>query len=610
MAIESRQINVSELDFDQIKTNLKTYLRGQEEFADYDFEGSGLSVLLDILAYNTHYNALYNNMAINEIFLDSATKRSSVVSRANELGYVPYSASCSRAVINLTVSNTTTPVPPPSITLPKNTPFTSSLNNTTYTFYTTEEIVALNNGNGVYNFNNLVILQGTPLTYKQVVASGTRYIIPNANADLSTLSVRVQDSVSSSNFTSFVKGDSILNITSTDNVYFIKEIENGLYEITFGDGVLGKALSNGNVVHIEYFVSGLDAANGIRAFTYNGGSLSGGTITLTTVTPAFNGSGPESIESIRFNAPKSYTAQNRAVTAEDYKTLIYNHFPEAKAVSVWGGETTTPPQYGKVYITVIPQTIRLLSSGEKRYILEEIVNPRKTLTVTPEIVDPIYVKIQLDVSYYYNPQLTTRNAGDITALVEQAITNYNNSALSTFNGIFRYSQLSRIIDSVEPSIASNVTTVKIHYDLQPLFNITSPYIVALGNPIYNSGVAEESIISSGFYCTDSTEICYIDDLPTENSNVGELRLFYYNFSGQKIIIRNVGTIDYSTGLISIVGLNVTSIIGNTWSLIIKPQSNDVVSKQNHFVQIDPTLLTINPIVDYPTKNYTFTSSRN
>lgn len=610
MAIESRQINVSELDFDQIKANLKTYLRGQAEFADYDFEGSGLSVLLDVLAYNTHYNGLYNNMTINELFLDSATKRSSIVSRANELGYIPHSAICSQAVINMTVSNTTTATPPTTITLPKYTPFNAMISGIGYTFYTIEEVTAANNGSGVYNFNNLTIKEGTPLTYKYNVASGARYVIPNVNVDLSTLTVRVQESSTSTNFKTFVRSDTILDITANDSVYFIKEIDNQLYELTFGDGVLGKALSNGNIVNIEYFVSNMTAANGARAFTYNGDGLSGGTITLTTVTPAYNGAEAESIDSIRFNAPKSYTTQNRAVTAEDYKALIYNYFPEATAVSVWGGETATPPQYGKVFITVVPQTMRPLTDGEKDFVLNTIIAPRKALTVTPEIVDPVYIKIQLNVSYYYNPQLTTRSSGDITTLVQQTIADYNAESLNTYGGVFRYSHLSKMIDSAEPSIASNITTVKIHRDIVPVFNVTSPYTINLGNPIYNSGVPEESIITSGFYNTETTEACYIDDVPTVDSPVGQLRMFYYNSSGQKVAIRNVGTVNYDTGIINITGVQVTSLYGQAWTMVIKPQSNDIVSTQNQFAQTDQSLLTITPIIDYPSKAYTFTSSRN
>lgn len=610
MSTENRRISVSELDFDQIKSNLKQYLRGQSEFSDYDFEGSALSVLLDILSVNTHYNALYNNLMINELFLDSATKRNSVVSRANELGYIPHSARCSEAVLNITVTGTTTPVAPTSITIPKHTPFSTNNVGTGYTFYTTEDITALNNGNGVYNFTNVVIKEGTPLTYRYIVSPGVRFIIPNVNADTTTLKVRVQENTSSSNYVTFNLSDTLVNITATDNVYFIKEIEGQLYELTFGDGVLGKALSNGNVVHLEYFVCSQAAPNGARVFTYNGGSLSGGNVSLSLVTPAYNGSAIEDIESIRYNAPKSYTTQNRAITAEDYKTLIYNNFPEAQAVSVWGGETNVPPKYGTVYISIVPDPIRVLSDNEKQHILNNVIAPRKALSITPEIVDPIYIKIQLNVSFYYNPQLTIRTASDLTTLVQQTVQTYNQENLSLFGGIFKHSHLSRMIDETEPSITSNITTVKLQREIVPAFNVKSSYTINLANPIYNSGVPEESIITTGFNCTDSIEVCYIDDLPVADSDIGSLRLFYYNSSGEKVILKKIGTVNYATGVITITTLAVTALYGQAWTMTIKPQSNDVLSTQNQFAQIDPTLLTITPVQDYPTKAYTFTSSRN
>lgn len=610
MAKENRRITVSELDFDQIKNNLKTYLRGQSEFSDYDFEGSGLSVLIDILSLNTHYNALYNNMSINELFLDTATKRSSVVSRANELGYTPRSASCSQATINLTVSNTTTPTPPSAITLPKYTPFSTNISNGGFTFYTVEDLTVLNNGTGVYNFNNVLIKEGTPLTYKFTVATGARYIIPNNNVDLNTLTVKVQDSVSSSNYVAYTKSDTILNITGTDKVYFIKEIDNQLYELTFGDGIIGNQLSNGNIVHIEYMVSSLDTPNGARAFIYSGDSIYGGTVSITTVGIAYNGADVENIESIKYNAPKTYTAQNRAITSGDYKALIHDYFPEARAISVWGGETTTPPQYGKVFISIVPQTLRSLTDGEKKYVLEEILYPRKSLSIMPEIVDPVFTRVQLDVSFYYNPQLTTRTAGDLTTLVKQAIRDYNDETLSLFGSVFKYSHLSRMMDECEESITSNITTVKIRQTVVPTFNIASPYVFNIDNPIYNSGVPEESIMTTGFYISSSDKVHFIDDLPTEDSPIGKLRLFYYNSSGQKVIVSTIGTVDYTTGLISVNALNVTGVIGDTAEIIVKLQSNDIVSSKNHFVQIDETILTVTPIVDSPNKTYTFTSSRN
>lgn len=610
MAKESKQISVSELDFDAIKSNLKQYLRNQSTFTDYDFEGSALSVLLDVLSVNTHYNALYNNLAVNESFIDSASKRNSVVSRANELGYLPHSALCARAVITLTVTNPTTPVAPTVITLPKYTPFNTSVNGTTYTFYTTETLSAVNNGSDTYVFENITIKEGVILTNTYVVADGVRFVIPNASADLSTVVVNVKDSVSSTNSVAYSRSDTILNLSGTDTVYFIKEIDDRLYEIEFGNGIIGKQLSNGNVVEITYFISKKDAPNGARNFTYNGSSLFGGTVTITVSDVAFGGADVEDIDSIRYNAPKMYAAQNRCITTDDYKTYIYSNFPDANAINVWGGETNIPPIYGKVFISVVPETNRNLTDTEKNYILNDLLANRKALSITPEIIDPIYNKIELEVTYYYNPQLTTRTSGDITTLVRDAISNYNSTYLNTFDGIFKFSKFCSMIDAVEPSITSNITTVKIKRNITPSFGITRSYNINLGNPIYNSGVPEESISTTGFYCTDSTEICYIDDLPEENNPIGILRLYYRNSSNQKVSIRNVGTVNYNTGYISIENIQLTDLYQQAWTITIKPQSNDIASVQNQVAFIDQTLLVVNAIVDYPSKTYTFTSSRN
>lgn len=610
MAKESKQISVGDLDFDTIKSNLKQYLRNQSTFTDYDFEGSSLSVLLDILAVNTHYNALYNNLAINEAFIDSASKRNSVVSKANELGYLPHSSLCSSAVITLTVSNPTSAVAPTVITLPQYTPFNTSVNGNDYTFYTTETLSAVNNGSDVYVFDNITIKEGTILTNTYAVADGVRFIIPNTSADISTLLVRVKDNSSSTNSTTYVRSDSILNLTETDAVYFIKEIDDGLYEIEFGNNIIGKQLSNGNVVELTYFINKQDAPNGARNFTYNGGSLSGGSVSIVVSDVAFGGAAPEDIDSIRYNAPKMYAAQNRCITSDDYKTYILSKFPSALSVNVWGGEENIPPIYGKVFISIVPEVSRNLTDTEKNYILNDLLAPRKALSITPEIIDPTYNKIELDVTYYYNPQLTTRTSGQITTLVLDAINSYNETYLHKFDGVFKYSKFCSMIDAVEPSITSNITTVKIKRNIIPSFGITRSYDINLGNPIYNSGVPEESILTTGFYCTDSTEICYIDDLPEEDNPIGQLRLYYRNASNQKVIIKNIGTVNYDTGYISIDNIQLTDLYQQAWTMTIKPQSNDIASIQNQVAFIDQTLLTINAVVDYPSKSYTFTSSRN
>jgi hypothetical protein len=349
----SKRMSVSELDFDTIKTNLKTFLKGQTEFADYDFEGSGLSVLIDLLAYNTHYNGIYTNLAVNEMFLDSASKRASVVSLSKMLGYTPRSAVCARAVVNATIS---APSSSPSVaTLSAQQPFTTSIDGTSYTFYNLEDVTVSRSTGGNYIFPNLTIVEGTPLSFKYTVATGVRYIIPNANIDVSTLSVQVQESSTSDIYETFTRAEDLTSVTDTTKVYFLKEIDDGLYEITFGDGVLGTALTAGNVVTINYFVSSLEAPNSANIFTYNGVSVLGSNLSVVTVDAASNGSASEDLTSIKFNAPRLFAAQNRAVTPDDYKALIYSKFPAAQTVSVWGGEDNNPPVYGKTYICIKPK---------------------------------------------------------------------------------------------------------------------------------------------------------------------------------------------------------------------------------------------------------------
>jgi hypothetical protein len=346
----NKKINITELDFDAIKVNLKEFLKGQSEFSDYDFEGSGLSVILDILAYNTHYNALYDNLAVNELFLDSAIKRNSVVSLAKSLGYTPRSAKCAIADVN--VQLTTTSNGPAVIVIPALSPFSTTIDGTTFTFYNRSAISATGPST-VYQMNNIRLTEGEFLSFRFDVAEGntSRFIIPNRNVDLETLRVRVQENSQSSEFNTFTSASSLVDADLTTRVYWVKEIDDGIYELVFGDGVIGQALQAGNVVNVEYFVSSLDGPNGARVFTYDGTlPIAGSVVTVNVVNPASGGDAPEDINSIKFNAPRMYAAQNRAVTTDDYKTILYNQFSEAKSVTVWGGEDNNPPVYGKTFI--------------------------------------------------------------------------------------------------------------------------------------------------------------------------------------------------------------------------------------------------------------------
>jgi hypothetical protein len=570
---------------------------------------------LDILAYNTHYNALYTNLAVNESFLDSASKRSSVVSRAKEIGYVPHSAAAATAIVNIVVSSTTTT--PSTLTLPAYSAFTTTIDGNQYIFYNTSALVTSRIGS-TYTFTDVEIKEGTPLTFKYTVADGVQYILPNTDIDLSTLKVRVQDNASSSNFETFVNQEEIINLDGTSQVYFIKEIEGQLYELEFGNNTIGKALVNGNVVNLTYMTTNKTEANGARLFNYTGSTLLGGIVTVTTTTPAFGGDDEESIESIRYNAPRSYAAQNRAVTVEDYKALIFRLYPEAQSVNAWGGEDNIPPSYGRIYLSIQPMTTTILTDTQKEFIIREILKEKNVVSITPVIVNPEYINMEITTAVYYNPRLTSRTESELKDLVINTIKAYNTENLQSFTGIFRHSNLSSQIDATEDSIISNITTIKIHREIEVEYNSNSTYTIYLGNPIYNSTVPEQSITSTGFYIQGNTNVMYLEDLPT-TSVAGVLKMYYY--AGDiKTYFRTFGTIDYVNGIITMEELEITGIDqtqSDIFELIIKPQSNDVVSIRNQLVTIPDEQINVSVILDKISvgdpaggANYQFTSSRN
>lgn len=615
MAIDSKRIQVSELDFDQIKGNLKNFLKGQNQFSDYDFEGSGLSVLLDVLAYNTHYNALYTNLAVNEMFLDSASKRASVVSIAKTLGYTPSSVRSARAKINMAVNNPNQS--PSTLTLPKYSPFSTIISGANYTFYTLSEYTIIP-VNGTYTFTNVELIEGNPLAFNYTVADGQQYIIPNQYADISTLNVRVQESSISDTFTTFTAATSLVQLASDSNVYFIKEIDGGLYELIFGDSIISAGLTNGNIVHLEYFVSGGVVGNGARQFTYNGISLIGGSPLITTIDIGAGGVDIETIDSIKYNAPRLYAAQNRAVTPDDYKALIYAGYNYIQSVSVWGGEDNTPPVYGKTYICAKPYNANKLTQQQKSDILTTLLASRSVVSITPEIVDPEFLNIALDVTVYFNDRKTIRTASEIASIVTSTILNYDDSKLQRFDGVFRFSELSRLIDTSEPAIVSNITTVLMRRKVSPRYNVSAEYTLNMINPVYSAGVPEEAVSSTGFYVYGSEEIHYLED-----DGLGNIRL-YYNVASNSatgstrfIVNPSIGTIDYANGLLNIRNLNITGLADIDWEITFKPQSNDIVSAYTQIAQIARDHLTVVAIPDKTAngdlrggKNYTFTSSRN
>lgn len=610
MAINNKRISVAELDFDAIKINIKNYLKGQSEFSDYDFEGSAMSVLIDLLAYNTHYNGIYTNLAVNEMFLDSASKRSSVVSLAKMLGYTPVSAKSATAVVNISISSPTSN--PAVVTLPANQPFTASLDGKTYTFYNREAITVSKNNSGIYQFSNVTLVEGVPLKFKYTYTAGQRILIPNSNVDLSTLAVRVQETASTDEYAVFSKVEDLVVANETTNVYFIKEIDNGLYELNFGNGIIGMALSEGNVITLDYYVSSLEEANNISTFTYGGVTLLGSNLSVVTISKSSGGASPEAISSIKFNAPRTYAAQNRAVTPEDYRVLVRSILPEAQTVQVWGGENNIPKIYGKTFICVKPTTSTKLTTVQKDYLTSSLLK-RNVVSITPEIVDPDYLNINIDCTVYYNDRNTTKTPSQLTTIVKNAITTYNTDNLQKFDGLLRFSKLSSLIDASDTSITNNISKLTITRRITPKYNLNSEYIINLINPISQEGNKLGDVFkSTGFLIPNSTNSHYLDD--DENGNV---RLFYYDTNYSKIIVNaNIGTISYATGLINIKNLNIASLADDAFEITVKPASYDVVSALNQIVQIDETFLNITVIADKSAsgnleagQNYVFTSIR-
>lgn len=608
--MENKKISVAELDFDQIKSNLKTFLQGQSEFSDYDFEGSALSVLLDVLAYNTHYNSLYTNLAVNEMFLDSARKRNSVVSLAKMLGYTPRSSRAPTALVNVTVSNPTGS--PTSLTLPANTAFSTIVDNVVYTFYNRESTSIIPNSLGAFIFQNVTLTQGTPLNFTYTAAAGTRYIIPNADVDISTLTVRVQEDPGSAAYTSYTLADNITDVGSATRAFFLKEIDDQLYEVYFGDNIVGYKPAEGNVVLLNYFVTDKESANGARVFTYDGAGISGGIVSVNTITPAQGGRDIEDIDSIRFNAPKSYSAQNRAVTAEDYKVILPQLFANIDSINVWGGEDNNPPVYGKAFIAIKPLSGETLSTATKESIKTTILKGKNVVSIIPEVVDAQYLYIVPNVTVYYNPQQTNRSEETIKSLVRDTIVNYNNTDLSRFDGMFRFSKLSRLIDATEESILSNITTIRLKRSFTPTLGSRTSYTINIDNPIYTEGVPEQAIISNAFTIDGSNETFYFED-----DGVGNIRLFYFVGAGTKRYVNDtLGAVDYTRGIITINDINITTSTNNLITVIIKPQSNDVVSVRSQLALIAEDEITVNAIVDKIASgetsggtNYIFTSSR-
>jgi len=607
----NQRIKVSELDFNQIRENLKNFMSGQEVFTDYNFEGSALATLLDVLAYNTHYNALYTNLAVNEMFLDSASKRSSVVSIANNFGYTPKSSSCAKAMINIIVTNSAATAQ--TLTIPRQTPFNTTIDSVSYTFYTIQDYTASLAGT-TYTFNNVEIYEGSPKTLTYVCTEpDQKFVIPYKDIDLATMTVTVQPTGENPDFSRYIRSTEVLELTPEDEIYLIKELEDETYQISFGSNNLGKPIATGNVISISGIVTNKDAANGASLFAYAGSGLGGG-IGISLVSSAFGGDEKETIAEIKQNVSQSFFNQNRAVTPVDYMSIIKRYYQNIDSVSVWGGEDNDPPVYGKVYISIKPVNKAYLTVAEENYIAEKIIKPRSIVSITPEFVRPSYIQLDIDTTIYYNKTNTTRSADDIKASVIATIEKYRNDNLKKFDGVFRMSKFAALIDGVDTSIQSNITKVKAHVEVDPKYNIMAQYKLNLVNPIYSADVAEEAFLSTGFYIDETENIYYLDD-----DGEGNIRLFRkIEGSGKKSVSNaKIGKIDYANGLVTIYGLKIVALKEPNFYFIIKTSSYDIVSIRNQIVDIPSSRIKVTLIEDAISSgtlvggtNYKFTTSRN
>ena len=554
-------LRIAELDFDQIKSNLKTFLNAQTEFTDYDFEGSGLSTLLDVLSYNTHYNAYLANMVMNEMFLDSAVKRASAVSIAKHLGYTPVSARGSVANLDIVVTNPTGL--PATLTMDRYTPFTSSVDGTSYTFLTTEAKTAVRVGS-TYTFSDIDVTEGTLLSYSYAVTDTTpaaKYEIPNDNVDTTTIKVSVQTSASDTTTTTYTLSTDITGISSTSEIYFLEQNPQGKYQIFFGDGVIGKNLSAGNIVSIQYLIaSGAEVnVSSTVTQTFTAGSTIGGSSNITTTvnSNSTGGADAESITSIKFNAPRVNAAKNRAVTATDYEALILANYAGAESVSVWGGEDNDPPYYGRVMISLKPFSSFTISDATKESIKNNILKTKQGITVTPVFVDPTFFFVGITADIRYNSSTTTLSSEQIKSQVSTAITNYFTTNLQKFNKSYIHSTVISDILKKNTSITSALLTLKLQRRIIPTLNSNNIFSGDTSIKFRNS-LNPGTILSSYFFISLSgvSTLVKITDLPDSSppSDTGSGVLRLVNVVNEAVVASNIGTVDYGTGVINITGI--------------------------------------------------------
>lgn len=603
----SDKLQITELEFDQIRQNLKTYLSAQTEFQDYDFEGSGMAIMLDLLAYNTHYTGYYANMLGNEMFLDSSSLRESVVSHSKHLNVHSTSKKAAKAKINITFTPLGSPL---ALTIDKGTQFSTSINSVSYIFTTNTTTSVPRSATGTYSISDLEIVEGRILN-KSFVVNGAdttqRFVIPNKNIDLSTLSVRVQTSSSNTEVFTYTDGNAadVTTIKGTDKVYFAQEVEDELYEISFGDGTIGSALSDGNIIFVEYIVTQGSDANFAAVFTALGnvGGQSSDRYILTTSEPATGGADIQSIESLRFQAPKLYQAQKRATTKFDYQALLLEQRPDIESVKVYGGEDADTVQYGRVFVAVKIFGNNFLNENAKESIKRDILKSVNVVTVEPVIVDPIFFYLIFDSTVNYDPIKNLTDEDTLKTNIDTSIKNYIQTNLEKFDQKFRYSQLVQGIDNTNDSIRNNKTLIKYQQRMIPTaLNVPENFTMYFTNQLEKG-----SVHSTTFTGTDGNTYCFVDDSAGKvmaarcvNNVITEPRQFLIQADGST----NHGTIDYDTGKVVVNKFTPVSIVdgSNHVKFTVTPEINnsDITPLREQILTYDSaevTSITINMVAE-------------
>ena len=612
-------VNFSNLDFDQIKTSLKDYLQSNSNFTDYNFEGSNLSSILDVLAYNTYITSYNANMGTNDVFIDSATLRENVVSLARNIGYIPRSRKSAAATISFFVDTTEIIPTPASLTL-KAGPIASTsgkFGNSSFSFSILDDIT-VPVFDGLATFDDITISEGTLLKSTFTFSGNNpnqRFVLPNSGIDTSLISVKVKNNEFSTVSAKYSSQDSLFDIDGNSKVYFLQEIEDERYEIFFGDGIFGKKLEEGNYIEVSYIVSNGDGGNGVSQFEFAGKiqytrnsatyNVTSGMSLVTTDTIASGGEDIETVESIKKFAPRIYASQNRALTGNDYETLIpAKIYPETESISVFGGEELIPPQYGKVFISIKPKTGDFLPNLIKENIKTKL-KKYAVAGIIPEILDLKYLFIEVDSKIYYNANLTS-SAEYVSSVVQNNSNKYSESTeLNKYGARFKYSKFLKIIDDSDAAVTSNITTVKMRRDLRVVKNAATEYQIGFGNEFHIKSMDGYNIQSSGFTVGGILETCYIGDLPNTNRQTGSLFLFTVptpSSTTPTVIRRNIGNINYKSGVITLnpIIIQNTSKVRDGQSIIelsVCPKSNDVVGLQDLYLQLDISSSTFETVID-------------